>query len=225
MKKTLITLLVVLLVLILSIHIPISFYPLNKILINLLEKRLDAQIICRSLKIYIWRSIVAEGVRARGKGDIALSAKNAVINYDPISLITGRLHLRCDLENVNFYKTGSIINSLSDLLHIPPLGNLSFKTIEGDFYVGRHNTITHNLTFLGDKIKIFGNALTDKDNSIRCFLYFFLKNDIVNEMPKDIQDSLQREDDQWSSIYVGIMGNYQRPLLRIITERFRMNIS
>lgn len=226
MRKNIIALFIIIVFLILSVYIPISFSPLNKGLINLLEKRLDAEIECRSLKIYIWRSLIANGVEVFGKGGFALSADNVIVDYDLVSLMTGRFHLTCNLENVKFYKSSSIINSLSDMLHIQPLGNLTFKTINAKVYVGKSDTLTQDLTLLSDKIKIFGNAITDKDDTIMCFLYFFLKDDIVDEMPKEIRNPLlQKEEGPWSSVYVGIMGDYKKPVLRIMTERFRMNIS
>jgi len=223
MKKIL---LVLLLLSLLTIYVPISFYPINRLLINALEDRLDAEIDCRSLKIYLWRSLVAKDVEAMGKGGFALSAENVVIDYDLISIVTGRLHAKCGLENVKFYKGGSIMNSLSDILQIKPLGNTTFKTVQADFYIGKDDTLTQNLTLLSDEIKILGNATTDKDNAIMCLLYFSIRDYVVSEIPKEIRDSLlQKEEGPWSSIYIGIMGNYKEPILRIITERFRINIS
>lgn len=226
MKKFTIAVLIISLFIAFTIYVPLSFYPLNNLLLNLLEKRLEAKIAYRSLKIYLWRSLTAEGIEALGKGGFGLSAEKGSIDYDLMSIITGRLHLVCELENVKFYKGSSIINSLSDILHMQPLGNVTFKSIEGNIFVGRFNTLTQDLTLLSDKIKIFGNAVTDRDDNIMCLLYFFMKDDLVNEIPEEIRDSLlHKEEGPWSSIYVGIMGNYKKPLLRIITDRFRMNIS
>ncbi len=225
-RKIIIALAIICTLVVLSVYIPVSFYPLNKTLIWLLEKRLDAKVACRSLKIYIWRSLVAEGVEALGKGGLALTAEKAVIDYDLISLITGRLQLKCNLDNVRFFKGSSIMNSLTDILQIQPLGNLTFHTMQSNFYVGRRDTLTQDLTLLSDKIKIFANAVTDRDDNIVSLLYFFLRDEIADEMPKELRDSLlQKEEGPWSSIYLGIMGNYKQPRLRLMTERFRMNIA
>ena len=36
---------------------------------------------------------------------------------------------------------------------------------------------------------------------------------------------IQKEEGPWSSLYVGIMGNYGDPVLRIMTDSFKMNIT
>jgi len=217
---------VICVIFIVTLYVPVSFYPLNKILISLVEKRLDVDIALRSFKIYLWRSITANGLEALGEGGFALRAESATIDYDLISLSTGRLRLSCELENVEFYEAGSIINSLTDMLQIRPLGDITFKTARADLYVGKNDTLTQNLYLVSDRLKIFGNAVTDKDNNITCLLYFFLNREIVKEMPDKLRDSLlKKEDNQWSSMHVGIIGNYKEPKLSLITGQFRMNIS
>ena len=209
-----------------TFYAPISFRPLNIFILKALEERLDAKIACRSVTIYLWRSIKAEGFQALGKGGFAISADSVMVQYDPISIFTGRLHVKCSLSGVKFYKGGTIMNSISDMLNIEPLGNTTFRTAEADLFVGWQDTLTHNLILESDKMKIRGNALTDIERNINCFLCFSIKKDIADEIPDEIRDSLfKKETDSWTSVYVGIMGNYKKPLLRIMTDRFRINIS
>ncbi|MBL7069480.1 MAG: hypothetical protein ISS34_06440 [Candidatus Omnitrophica bacterium] len=225
-KKKIILIAVIGILLVVTIYVPISFYPLNKLLIGVIEKRIDADITLRSFKIHLRRSLAATGIEVFGKGGFALRADSVEIDYDLISLTTGRLHLSCNLENVEFYEGGSIINSLTDMLQIRPLGGITFKTAHADLYIGKNDTLTQNLRLVSDKLKIFGNAVTDKDNNIFCLLYFFLNKEIVKEMPEALRNSLlKKEDNQWSSMHLGIMGNYKKPRLSLITGQFRMNIS
>lgn len=226
MKKFLIALAVVLALGVYSVYLPISFYPLNRAILKQLEKRLEAKIECRSLKIYPWRSFAAKGVTALGKGGFGLSADSVVLDYDLLSLTTGRLHVTCNLRDVNFYKTSTIMVSLTDLLQIKPLGNFTFNAVRGDLHVGKHDTLTQNLAFLSENIKIFGNATTDTENNITSLLYFFFSDTVIKEMPNELREVLlKKEEGSWYSLYVGITGNYREPLLNIRTEKFRMNIA
>ena len=226
MKKRIITLTSILLLIAATTYAPISFGPLNTLLIKLVEKRLDARIACRSLKIYLWRCLVADDIQVIGRGGFALSAEKATIHYDLVSIVTGRFHMRCNLDNGKFYRGGTIMNSLSDILYIQPLGNTTFETVQADLFVGRRDTVAHNLLLSSDKIKISGGALTDTNNNIKCLLSFSLDEDLTKEMPDEIKGSLfKNEQGARSNISVGIMGNYKKPTLRIMTERFRMKIS
>jgi hypothetical protein len=226
MRKRLLYLLIITLAIVLTIYVPISFYPLNKAVIAAAEERLDAKISCRSLKIYLWRSVVARGVEAVGKGGFIVTADNTTIDYDLISLLTGRLHLKCSMENVKFPKASSIMNSLTDLLQIGRLSERPFHTVRGDFYVGRDDTLTQNLALLSDDLKILANACTDRDDNINSSVYFFLNEKIVSGIPRQVREGLLRKvDGPWYSIDIGIMGNYERPALRIMTEHFKMNIT
>lgn len=226
MKRRLIIFLIITLSIALSIYVPVSFYPLNKIILMAAEKRLDAKISCRNIKIYLWRSIIAKDIEAVGKGGFTVKADNGVIDYDLASLVTGRLHLRCGLENARFSRRSSIMNALTDLLGIEPIDGSAFHTVRGDFYVGRNDTLTQDLVFLNNGVKIIANSFTDREDNIRGSLYLFLNDDITKDIPQEVRVVLLRkEDGPWSSIYVGIMGNYERPSLRIMTERFKMNIA
>lgn len=226
MRRSTISILIIGALLIFTIYVPIPLGPLKIILIKIFETRLDADIKCRSLKIHTWRSITAKEVEAYGKGGFALSAESVVFDYNIASVLTGRLHITCNLEDVKFYRSSSIINSLTDMLHIKPLGNQTFNTVRADLFVGRRDTLTQNLTMLSDEMKIFGNAITDRDDNIMSLLYIHLKEKVADDIPNEIRDALlKKEDGPWSSLYIGIMGNYRTPMLRIITERFRMNIS
>ncbi len=210
----------------LALYGPIKFNPIKRAFIYALEKRLDAKISCRSLKIRPGRYIVISGLDANGKGGFGLTAKEVRFNYNLVSLITGRLHIRCNLEEVNLYKTSTIIDSLSGMLQIESLGNVLFDVVQADLFVGTTNTLAHNLIFLSNKIKIFGDALTERDNTIMCNFLLLLKDDLISDIPDEIRSSLLKsEGDSWSSLHVGIMGNYKKPSLRIITDRFRMNIT
>lgn len=209
-----------------TFYAPVSFRPLNIFILKALEEKLDAKITCRSVTIYLWRSIKAEGFQALGKKGFAVSADSVVVQYDPLSIFTGRLHVKCSLNNVKFYKGGTIMNSISDILNIEPLGKTIFKTAKADLYVGWRDTLTHNLLFESDKVRIRGNALTDIEKNINCFLCFSIKKDMTEEIPDEIRDSLfKKEAGSWTSVCVGIMGNYQKPMLRIMTDHFRINIS
>lgn len=226
MRRGLIIFLIITLAIILSVYLPVSFYPLNKIILTAAGKRLDARISCRNMKIYIWRSIIAKEIEAVGNGGFSVKADKGVIDYDLASLVTGRLHLKCGLENAGFSRRSSIMNALTDLLDIEPIVTNAFHTVRGDFYVGYDDTITQDLVFLNDNVKIIVNAFTDTEDNIRGSLYLFLNDAVTGKIPKEVRAAiLRKEDGPWSSIYVGIMGNYQRPALRIMTERFRMNIA
>jgi hypothetical protein len=225
MKKFLAIFFVIIAFAVMVPHIPISFYPLNRLLIRAAESRLKAEIRCRSLELYAGRKLVAKGIEAIGKGGFGLNAESAVIAYDPVSVITGRLHLACDFKNVNFYRAGSIMNSLSDMLQMRPLGDLTFDSITGDLYVGMTDTITQDINLTSDTLRIRGNAVTRRDDTILCFLKFLLKDEAAEDIPEEVRRSLlKKEEGSWSSIFVGIMGDYRKPSLRIITDHFRMNV-
>ncbi|MFH1753432.1 MAG: hypothetical protein ABH875_04545 [Candidatus Omnitrophota bacterium] len=209
-----------------TFYAPISFRPLNIFLTKAVEKRLDAKVSCRSVRLYLWRSITADGVKALGKNGFAVSADKASLEYDLLSLFSGRLHVKCSLSDVKFYKGSMVMNSLSDMLNIEPLGNMTFKAAEADLYLGWRDTVTHNLAIKNDNIKISGNALTDIESNINCLLCFSLKDEMTEEMPNEIRESLfRKEAGAWTSVCIGIMGNYKKPMLRIMTDNFRINIS
>ena len=53
-----------------------------------------------------------------------------------------------------------------------------------------------------------------------------MNEEITGQMPAVMREGLlKKEDGPWSSMHFGIIGNYSRPRIKIITERFRMNIS
>jgi len=209
-----------------SIYMPVSFGALNSLLVRNLEKRLHADISYDALRVYLWRSLTVDGLKGIGKGGFGFDADKVTVDYDLTSLVTGRLHLRCSFENARFYRSGNIVGSLVDMLQIEPLGNLTFKSIEGDLFVGRQDTLTQNFAMVSDNIKVFGNASTDIDDDIRVMAYILLNESLVDTIPKEIRGTLlQKEEGPWSSIYVRIMGNYKKPNLRIMTDRFRMNIA
>ncbi len=226
MKKFLALLLIVVFILALAVHIPLSIAPLNRIILDRLGQRLNVNIDCRSLKLYLWRSFVAEGVEATGKGGFRLKAENVVIDYDPISLVTGRLHVKCSLEDVMFFEEGSILDAIFSMLDIKPMHGAAFSSISGDFYIGKSDIITRDLAFLSNDFKIYGNGVTDSDTNIMCLLRFFLRDDLADEIPEGIRDTfLKKEEGPWSSLYVGVMGNYKKPVLRIMTDWLRLNIA
>lgn len=226
MKRTIAALLIPMILVFITVLVPISFGPLNEALIRIIENRVGAKISCRSLNIYVWRSLVAEGVKAVGKGGFALSAEKAEISYDLTSLITGRLHVSCRLSDVKFYKGTTVMDSISDMLFIEPLGDMAFEKVKVDLFIGKQDTITHDLSLLSDNIRIYGKAFSDKDDNIKCLLRFDLKDELLKEIPEEIRGAIfNKEEDAWSNINVGLMGNYGKPNIRIITERIRMNIA
>ena len=225
MKKSIIVLSAMGLLIAMPAYVPLALNPLNKALIYALENRLNAKIKCRSLNVRLWRSVTASGIEALGSGGFAIKADRAVIDYDFLSLVTGRLHVKCKLEEAKFYKKSSIASSVTDLLHIEPIGNTTFNTVQGNFYVGRLDTLTQDLALIGNDIKIYINAVTDKNDNIKGLIRFFISDKIATDIPDEIRGTaLQKEKGPWSSIDIGIMGNYQTPSIRIMTERFRMNI-
>lgn len=224
MKKIIIAAIAVLILA--SFFMPISLYPLNRLILNIAGDRLDAKINCSSLKINIWRYIAADNIEVVGKGGFGLTAEKLRVDYDLTSLVTGRLHLSCNLGNIKFYRSGTIMSSVSDMLNIRPIGNRAFENASAELFVGKNDTITQDLFLIGDDVKIAGDAVTGKDDTIICLLRFFLNDSITEEIPEELRGSLlNKEDGPWSSIHIGIMGNYEKPRLRIITDRFKMNIS
>jgi len=226
MKKTALIALAVLILYAVTTHVPLVF-PLNALFIKAVERRLDADILARSFKIYLWRSLAATEIEATGKGGFGLRAEKARVDYDLFSFFaTGRLRLECSLEGVKLGKSNSIINSLVDMLQLEPMENVAFDTVSAELYVGVKDTITKNLSLVSDKLKIFGSATTDMDDNITCLLQLHINEEITGQMPSVMREGLlKKEDGPWSSMHFGIIGNYSRPQIKIITERFRMNIS
>jgi hypothetical protein len=226
MRKTLIIIVGTALFVTATIYAPICFKPLNKLVISTVEKRLETKLAFGSLRFYIWESLIAEKIEALGKGGFGLKAEKATIDYDLTSLVTGRLHVTCRLDRVKFYKGSPLIDSVTDLLYIEPLGNITFDRMDADLFVGMEDTITQDLRLTSDKIRILGDAHSDKEDNVRCFLRFYLSDDIVKDIPDELKGTLLKsEGEGWSSLHVGIIGNYSKPIFRILTEGFKLNIS
>jgi hypothetical protein len=207
----------------LTYYVPIPVFGITRLLLFPIEKRLNADIELGSLKVYLWRSIEAERIAAAGKGGFGLKAESARIGYDLASIVSGRLHIHCELEGVVFYKGGSIMDSVSGALNIDVLGGTAFEKVTGDFFVGPDDTITQDLTLDGEEMKIVANALTDKKDSIRCILTMHLREDLANEIPDRVRgEILEGGEGPWRKVSVGIMGNYKKPSINIVTERYKL---
>jgi hypothetical protein len=208
-----------------TLYLPVDIPPVNRILISVLEERLGAKVDYGSLRIYLWRSIQAERVEAMGSGGLAMTADKVAIEYDPLSLSAGRLRVTCDLEDVRFYRS-AVIASLSDLLQIEPLGDMTFNEVRLELFVGARDTITDNLTMTSDKIVVRGSAFTDRDDNILCALEVKVHDDLTRDIPGEIRGSLFKDEPgPWSSVPVRIAGNYSSPRFSIITDYLRLNIS
>lgn len=226
MKKAALALLVLSLVVVVTWYVPISLKPLNAFLIGQIGDRLDAEIKCGTFRIFLWDRLELEDLEAFGRGGFALSADKGRVEYNLASIIGGRLHVRCGLKKVRFYQGGTIMNSLSDMLYIDPIGNITFDDAMVEFFVGKEDTITHNLELASEKIRITGNALTDIKDNLRCRLRFYLSEEIAQGIPEEIRGTLlSQEGEGWYMAQVNIVGNYKKPVLRIMTQFLRMNIS
>jgi len=226
MKKLIIVFLSLALLLGTFYYFPLSFGPLNKLLIRVLEKRLDAKIDYKSIRLEKLYSLHVEDVNAAGKGGVTIFIKKGEFSYNVMGLFSaGRLEIRTNLEDVVITGKASIVELLSDFLSVGPLKNLSFDTIKGSFFMGKEDTIIQNLTAKSGLIRFNIDGVTQKDNSINLRLRLAVNNKLSESIPKDIWNGyLKKESGPWVSILIGLTGNYKKPSLRLISERFHLDI-
>jgi len=226
LKKTAIVSSVIAVIVLLSYYAPIPVFGITKLLLFPIEKRLNADIELGSLRVLLWRSIEAKRIEVAGNGGFGLKAKSVRIEYDLASVVSGRLHIRCEFEGVSFDKGSSIIDSVSSALNIDSLSGATFESVTGDFFVGLDDTITQDLTLEGREIRIVANAMTDKKDSVRCLLTIFLREDLAGGIPESASDSIFKNNEgPWRSFSVGIMGDYKKPSISILTKRYKINLS
>ena len=226
MKKLIIIILVLILLFVALYFIPISFLPLNRVVSYALEKRLDAHIECESMRLQLFKSLDAEGIKATGKGGIGILIKKGRFSYDLINLVTGRLKVDYTLQGITISGKASILDLITDLLSMEPIKDIKFRDISGVFFIGRNDTITQGMTGIGDYITFYVDGVTRKDGSINLRLRLLLNEKLTSSIPSEVRNFiLTKEEGPWSSISIGIAGNYKKPSLRLLSESFHLDIS
>ncbi len=226
MKKTIIVLLAITILCAITLYVPFSIWPFGRPMLMAIEKRTESKIAFRTLKVFLLRSLEANDVEAVSKEGFGARAGKACIKYDIRSLVTGRLHLVANFEEVSFYKSGTIMTSISDMLCIKPIGNMVFDTLNVDLFIGREDTITHNLILENSQIRIKTKAVIDREDNVSCLIHISVSDALTKDIPDQVRETFfDDEGGGWLGIDIGIMGNYSKPVLRILTKRFRMNIA
>jgi len=207
--------------------IPITFAPLNKAILYSLGKRFDAKIGCHAMKVKLFDSIEADGVRIKGIGGIDITIKKAIISYSLASLfVTDRLESACSLEDVKIYGNPSLVALVADFLSVETFENISFPIVKADFFIGKSDTITKNLTGASEDIIFFVDGLTRKDNSLMVRLKLFLSDKLTEGISQNISELiLKDEEGPWSSAVIGVTGNYKSPSLRLLSDQFSLDLT
>jgi len=226
MKRALLILSIIAALSVITVFIPVYSQPLNTAIVKIVEKRLDSHIAYRSLVVYPWRGLVANGLELLSSNSLGLSADHATLSYDIASVATGRLHMKLGLKNVRLYRASLSGARVPKQLYLNLFGDRVFDELGADIFMGQGRTLTSDIRLVSDKLKISGDAFTDTDRNISCFLCLLLSDDAISGIPDELKGSLMRkEEGPWSSTCIGIMGNYRTRALRIFTDRFRMSIS
>ncbi len=228
MKRTIVIILIAAgLIGVILYYVPMSLGPLNRLVMYPIEKRLDARIKYDSLTMMPLRHLGVEGIKASGRGGSLVTIGKGDFSYSFISLIaTGRLTIHCKLKDVAVYGRASLLDLIVDLLNIDLLKGIEFTDVEGTFYVGKEDTITQKLKGTGEDFKFDLDGITGKDNSINLRVKLLLNDTLTELIPEEMQKGLlEKEEGGWSSVTMGMTGNYKKPSLRVINKLFRINIS
>lgn len=206
--------------------VPISFPPLNRLILTVLEKRLDADIDCGSMSVKLFNSIEVENIIASGRNGMMITIKKGAFSYNPVSIFTTRrLHVACSLKDVAVLGKASILELITDLLYMDYFKDVVFNDVKGDFFIGINDTITKKLRGRSRQIKFDADGLTRKDNSINLRLSLSVIEDLVDSVSSEIKDTFLKKEGRWYSILVGITGNYKKPSLRLMSENFRLDLT
>ena len=206
---------------------PISFKPLNNLVLHVLEKRFDADIEYGVISTRLLRSVKAKNVKIVGKDGLVIHVGKLDFSYSPISVIaTGKLAVKAMLEDISIQGKASLATLLMDVLSMETTEELRFSNIHGTFFVGWLETLAQDLSGSTEGISFNADGVTRKDNSIDLRIRVLLDNNLCNTIPGEIRNIVfKKEGDSQSSMLIGITGNYKKPALRLFTKGFSFDMT
>jgi len=204
---------------------PISFKPLAVMMLRPVESKLGKEIDFSISTIRIPKSIHMEKVIIREAGGMLCHLDTLDIKYNIPGMICGKADVVTEISGIRLYKDTAIIDSVTDMLAISRIPDVSFDSASGRLRFYSDAIHLKELRAASPAMRIFGSGWIGGEGILDCELNFSFSKELTDKMPDALKKALLcRDENGWLGMELGVTGNYKRPSIRISADQIELNI-